>query len=298
MGRRGATTAKRERMELLRDADRPDSWMLLVDGIPQSHVDLADPTYLDFEYVRRLGHVVDLVAPDAPRSTPTDLGAGRSPWPATWRRPGPGPGSGPWTSTRTWWRWSASSSPGTVGRICGSLPGNPGPGWRRAAQPVPTSSSATFSWGRARLPISLSVEFAAEAARVVRLSGMYAVNVSDGRGLRYTRSQVATVAQVFQHVRWSRSRECCAGGGSGTWCWWLGTRHCPWTSWPGGPTGIRRWRGSWPGTSSAGGTAGAAVVHDAEAQDSPAPPESLFNPSRGVRREVPGRSPRRTPGSA
>ncbi len=32
--------------ELLRDADRPDAWMLLVDGAPQSHVDVGDPTYL------------------------------------------------------------------------------------------------------------------------------------------------------------------------------------------------------------------------------------------------------------
>jgi hypothetical protein len=30
-----------------------------VDGTPQSHVDLEDPTYLSFEYVRRMGHVID-----------------------------------------------------------------------------------------------------------------------------------------------------------------------------------------------------------------------------------------------
>ena len=47
------------RAELLRDADRRAAWMLLVDGVPQSHVDLDDPGYLDFEYVRRLGHVID-----------------------------------------------------------------------------------------------------------------------------------------------------------------------------------------------------------------------------------------------
>src|SRR5208282_1543328 len=48
--------------ELLRDADRRAAWMLLVDGVPQSHVDLDDPGYLDFEYVRRLGHVIDTAA--------------------------------------------------------------------------------------------------------------------------------------------------------------------------------------------------------------------------------------------
>ncbi|HXW45398.1 MAG TPA: spermine synthase, partial [Streptosporangiaceae bacterium] len=47
-------------VELLGDLDRPRAWMLLVDGTPQSHVDLDDPLYLEFEYMRRLGHVIDL----------------------------------------------------------------------------------------------------------------------------------------------------------------------------------------------------------------------------------------------
>src|ERR1700710_2268638 len=53
--------------ELLADADRDGSWMLLVNDTPQSHVDLDDPTHLEFEYVRRIGHVLDLAAePSAP----------------------------------------------------------------------------------------------------------------------------------------------------------------------------------------------------------------------------------------
>ena len=36
------------RVELLADLDRPGSWMLLVDGISQSHVDLDDPRHLDW----------------------------------------------------------------------------------------------------------------------------------------------------------------------------------------------------------------------------------------------------------
>nr|WP_202888347.1 fused MFS/spermidine synthase [Kribbella solani] len=34
-----------------------------IDGTPQSQVDLADPTHLPFEYMRRIGDVVDAVAP-------------------------------------------------------------------------------------------------------------------------------------------------------------------------------------------------------------------------------------------
>src|SRR5271167_439682 len=63
------------RAELLRDADRRNAWMLLVDGVPQSHVDLDDPGYLDFEYVRRLGHLID-THPAAATLHVLHLGAG------------------------------------------------------------------------------------------------------------------------------------------------------------------------------------------------------------------------------
>src|SRR5260370_17070456 len=53
------------RAELLRDADRRAAGMLLGDGIPQSPVALDDPRYLGFEYVRRLGDVIDTPAPAA-----------------------------------------------------------------------------------------------------------------------------------------------------------------------------------------------------------------------------------------
>ena len=48
---------------LVPDPDSPDGWILLVDGTQQSHVDLADPTHLAFEYMRRIGHVLDLLPP-------------------------------------------------------------------------------------------------------------------------------------------------------------------------------------------------------------------------------------------
>ncbi len=36
--------------ELIPDRDRPRAWTLLIDGAPQSHVDLDDPAHLSFEY--------------------------------------------------------------------------------------------------------------------------------------------------------------------------------------------------------------------------------------------------------
>jgi len=48
--------------ELVPDADRPGAWTLLLDGMPQSHVDTERPHKLAFEYMRRFGSVVDSVA--------------------------------------------------------------------------------------------------------------------------------------------------------------------------------------------------------------------------------------------
>ncbi|WP_127480051.1 spermidine synthase [Nocardioides pantholopis] len=40
-------------------ADHPNAYVLRLDGHDQSHVDLADPTRLAFDYVRRMGDVLD-----------------------------------------------------------------------------------------------------------------------------------------------------------------------------------------------------------------------------------------------
>ena len=43
------------RAELVPDGDGRRGWTLVVNGVPSSHVDLDDPTRLDFEYVRWFG---------------------------------------------------------------------------------------------------------------------------------------------------------------------------------------------------------------------------------------------------
>ena len=48
---------------LVPDPDLAEGWLLLIEGTQQSHVDLADPTRLVFEYMRRIGHVIDLLPP-------------------------------------------------------------------------------------------------------------------------------------------------------------------------------------------------------------------------------------------
>jgi SAM-dependent methyltransferase len=49
--------------ELVRHPDDPDAVTLLVNGVPSSHLDLADPTWLEFEYMQHMAAVLDLLPP-------------------------------------------------------------------------------------------------------------------------------------------------------------------------------------------------------------------------------------------
>ncbi len=62
--------------ELVPDMSRTASWLLFLDGIPQSQVDLEDPGYLEFEYMRRIGHVADLAFPPGEPLRALHLGGG------------------------------------------------------------------------------------------------------------------------------------------------------------------------------------------------------------------------------
>ncbi|MFJ4655764.1 spermidine synthase [Nocardia sp. NPDC088792] len=53
--------------ELSADAERPGGWLLTVNDVAQSYVDLGDPTHLELEYLRYLTYVVAVLEPaDAP----------------------------------------------------------------------------------------------------------------------------------------------------------------------------------------------------------------------------------------
>jgi len=189
--------------ELLRDADRPTAWMLLIDGVPQSHVDLDDPGYLEFEYVRRLGHVIDTAAPPSQPLHVLHLGAG----------------------ALTLARYVAATRPASqqlavevdaalVEFIRRGLPApRTGSGGRirvrvgdaRAVlEQLPTGSfdvliADVFAGGRTPAHLT-SAEFAAAARRVLRGSGVFAANVADGASLGHARTQVATARAVFPHA--------------------------------------------------------------------------------------------------
>jgi spermidine synthase len=64
------------RAELLPDGDGRRGWTLVVNGVPSSHVDLDDPTRLDFEYVRWFADVLDVLAPEGDPLRVVHLGGG------------------------------------------------------------------------------------------------------------------------------------------------------------------------------------------------------------------------------
>jgi spermidine synthase len=186
------------RAELLRDADRRAAWMLLVDGVPQSHVDLEDPGYLDFEYVRRLGHVIEEAAPTGQPLRVLHLGAG----------------------ALTLARYVAATRPGSpqlavevdaalVEFIRRRLPlgarvrvraGDARTELERlAAGSFDVVIADVFAGGRTPAHLT-SVEFWAAARRAVRGPGVMAANVADGAPLAHARAQVATARAVFPHA--------------------------------------------------------------------------------------------------
>jgi spermidine synthase len=186
--------------QLVPDDDRPSGWTLVLDGFPQSYVDLTDPGYLDFEYVRRLASVVDAIAPLREPIDVLHLGGG----------------------ALTMARYIAATRPHSMQRVVDrdaaliefvrrELPLPRGADIRvRAADAravIEGYSDRKFDliitdvYGGARVPAAVaSVEFAREVARVLKPRGIYAANLADGAPLAFARSQAANALAVFGDV--------------------------------------------------------------------------------------------------
>ena len=187
-------------VELLGDLDRPRAFMLLTGGVPQSHVDLDDPRHLELEYVRRLGHVLDLAAPAGTPLRVLHLGGGA----LTLARYV--------AATRPASRQVAAESDAEVARLVRRrLPlSQPGRITVRVADARAVLEQVgegsfdiviTDAFAGPRTPAHLtSAEFTAAAARALAPSGIYAANIGDGPPLAHTRGRVAAVRAVFRHA--------------------------------------------------------------------------------------------------
>ena len=58
------------------DPNRTGAWILRIDGIAQSYVDLVDPRFLEFRYMRRIAAVLDTAAPGGRPLRVLHLGGG------------------------------------------------------------------------------------------------------------------------------------------------------------------------------------------------------------------------------
>jgi spermidine synthase len=186
--------------ELVLDPDRPQAWTLLLNGTSQSHVDLDDPTHLEFEYLRRLGHVADTLEPPAPAPLRV-LHLGGGAWTLARYVAATRPAS---------WQRVVELDAALVDLVGARLPAD-GLGIevevddaRRGVERVPAGSVDLLVldvFAGARIPAHLtSVEFVRAAARVLGPGGVYAANVADAVPLAFARAQVAAVAAVFPEV--------------------------------------------------------------------------------------------------
>ncbi|MET3428904.1 SAM-dependent methyltransferase [Actinoplanes tereljensis] len=261
--------------ELIPDADRPESFTLLLDGAPQSHVDLTDPTHLEFEYIRRMAAAIDLIAPAGQPLRALHLGGGALTLP----------------------RYLATTRPGSPQRVV-EIDG-PLVEMVRRELPLPAKASIRVRVGDAREAVEgmreagydlvvldvfagartpahlASVDFIRQAARVLAPGGRLIANVADGPPLRYARAQVATIRAVLPEACLVADAAVLRGRRFGNLVVLAGRTPLPIAEL------TRRAAGDWfPGrveTDLDGFSGSIAPVTDSNAVASPIPPAGLFS---------------------
>jgi len=266
----------------------PDRWAdgsytLIVDGTPQSHVDLDDPSRLFFEYVQRIGHVIDEWGDPGQPLTALHLGAGALTLP----------------------RYIHATRPGSRQQVIELNEALVG--FVREHLPLPRQSGIRVRYGDARamlarLPSALhgavdvivvdvfagaripahvtSVEFYRELAAFLAPGGMVAVNIADGPGLAFARGQAATLELVLPHIAALAETGVLKGRRFGNVVLVGSASPLPLEWMP-----RLMARGPHPATVTAGADlvrwiAGAPVVNDQTAVPSPAPSSGLFTTRR------------------
>jgi len=186
----------------------PDRWVpgaftLIVDGTPQSHVNLDDPSQLFFEYVQRIGHVIDQIGSPGEPITAVHLGAGALTLPRYVEATRPGSRQQVIELetelvdlVRAKLPWSKSASirvrHGDAREVLGRLPSG-------LHGTVDLLIVDVFSGARTPAHVT-SIEFYREAVALLKPNGIIAVNVADGPGLAFARGQAATLLAAVADV--------------------------------------------------------------------------------------------------
>jgi len=184
--------------ELVQDRDNTLGYLLLVNGVQSSHIDLADPSWLDFEYMRWIASVIQDRTPDPLRVL--HLGA----------------------AACSLARYLITVRPGSqhlavdtdaelarLVRVWFDLPKAPAlrirvGDARTVTESLPDGAHTVvvrdvFAGAVTPLPLT-TVEFTRHVRRVLRPGGLYILNCGDAPDLRLARSEAATVGSVFEHL--------------------------------------------------------------------------------------------------
>ena len=187
------------------EADRfvPGSFQLVVDGTPQSHVNLDNPSELFFEYIQRMGHVIDRIGMPGEPLTAVHLGAGALTLPRYVEATRPGSRQQvielepelvelvraelPW-SNKASIRVRYGDARDVVSRLPAGLTGS-----------VDLLVIDIFSGARTPAHVT-SIEFYRAACALLAPHGVVLVNVADGPGLAFARAQAATLLEAVGSV--------------------------------------------------------------------------------------------------
>lgn len=186
-------------VELKPDPERPGARILYVEGVAQSYVDMANPAYLHFDYVRWMALVADAAAPRKEPVRALHLGGGGLTLP----------------------RYLAATRPGSaqvvverdaavLDLVRRELPlprGDLRIELADAAEAITAEPDGGYDlvladvYQGAHMPARFTgVAFAEQVARVLRPGGLYTVNLTDLPPLGHTRVQAATLRAVFADV--------------------------------------------------------------------------------------------------
>jgi len=191
--------------QVLRDLDVPDGWLLLIDDVASSYVDLDDPRHLEFEYMTWIGAALDCMAPPEDRLDVVHVGGGACTLPRYV------------AATRPTSRQVVFEPDPALLRLARDMFGvRPSPLLRlvpregRAGLADEPDGSAdalvrdAFAGPAAPGPVVpdqlRTYGFLRDAARVLRPSGIYLANLADRPPLPAARAEVVTAMEVFPHV--------------------------------------------------------------------------------------------------
>ena len=186
--------------ELTNDPRRPSGWVLSIGDVAQSYVDVDDPTYLEFAYLRHIAAVLRCVAEPGAALDAVHIGGGACTLP----------------------RYLAATNPGSD-QLAVDADGEL-VDWMRAEFALDTVAGLTVRTGDGRACLDshpsasadlvvvdayeqgscvgdvVTVEATREVTRVLRPGGVHVVNVLDLPGLPFSRRVAATLMSAHAAV--------------------------------------------------------------------------------------------------